>query len=66
MEDNPSKFKGILFKGNKQAPDFNVSVDGNDIEFCQSMSALGICIDENLSFDIHIDTCLKASHQISA
>ena len=67
MEANPSKFQGILFKGNKQAPDFNVSVDGNDIEFCQSMTALGICIDENLTFDIHIDSiCLKASRQISA
>ena len=67
MEANPSKFQGILFKGNKQAPDFNVSVDGNDIEFCQSMTASGICIDENLTFDIHIDNiCLKASRQISA
>ena len=67
MEANPSKFQGILFKGNKQAPDFNGSVDGNDIEFCQSMTALGICIDENLTFDIHIDSiCLKARRQISA
>ena len=31
------------------------------------MSALGICIDANLTFDIHIDDiCLKASRQISA
>ena len=31
------------------------------------MSALGICTDENLTFDIHIDNiCLKASLQISA
>ena len=67
MEANPSKFQGIFFKGNKQVPDFNVSVDGNDIEFCQFMTALGICIDENLTFDIHIDNiCLKASRQISA
>ena len=47
MEANPSKFQGIIFKGNKQAPDFNVSVDGKYIEFCQSMTTLGICIDEN-------------------
>ena len=67
MEANPRKFQGILFKGNKQAPDFNGSVDGNDIEFCQSMTALGMCIDENLTFDIHIDSiCLKARRQISA
>ena len=42
----------ILFKGNKQAPDSNVSVDGKDI--CQSMTALGIYVDENLTFDIYI------------
>ena len=28
MEANPSKFQGILFKGNKQASDFKVSVGG--------------------------------------
>ena len=50
MEANPDKFQGILFKGNKR-----VSIGGKDIEFCKSMSALGICIDENLTFDIHID-----------
>ena len=67
MEANPTKFQGIIFKGNKQAPDLNMSVDGNDIEFSQSMSALGICIDENLTSDILIDNiCLKASRQISA
>ena len=52
MEANPSKFQGILFKGNKHVSDFNVSVDGEDIEFCKSMTALGICIDENLTFDM--------------
>ena len=67
MEANPTKFQGILFKGNKQAPDFNMSVDGNDIEFSQSISALGIYIDENLTSDILIDNIyLKASRQISA
>ena len=31
------------------------------------MSALGICIDGNLTFDLHIDNiCLKARRQISA
>ena len=67
MEANPGKFQGILFKGNKQATDFNVSIGGKDIEFCKSMSALVICIDENLTFDMHVDNiCLKASRQISA
>ena len=67
MEANPSKFQGILFKGNKQASDFKVSVGGQNIEFSKSMTSLGICIDENLNFDLHIkDICLKASRQISA
>ena len=67
MEANPGKFQGILFKGNKHATDFNVSVGGKYIEFCKSMSALGICIDANLTFDIHIDNIyLKANRQISA
>ena len=67
MEANPSKFQGILFKGNKQASDFKVSVGGQNIEFSKSMTSLGICIDENMNFDLHIkDICLKASRQISA
>ena len=67
MEANPSKFQGVLFKGNKQASDFKVSVGGQNIEFSKSMTLLGICIDENLNFDLHIkDICLKASCQVSA
>ena len=43
-----------------------MSVSGQDIEFSKTITALGICIDENLTFDKHIDTiCLKASRQIS-
>ena len=67
MEANPSKFQGILFKGNKQVSDFKVSVDGHDIGFSNSMTSLGICIDDTLTFDSHIsDICIKASRQISA
>ena len=67
MEANPSKFQGILFKGNKQASDFKVSVGGQNIAFSKSMTSLEICIDENLNFDFHISNiCQKASRQISA
>ena len=67
MEANPSKSQGILFKGNKQADDFKLSVNGHDIELSKSMTSLGICIDDTLTFDSHInDICLKASRQISA
>ena len=36
-------------------------------EFSKSITALGTCIDENLTFDEHVNNvCLKASWQISA
>ena len=41
-------------------PPMSVSVGGKDSEFFQLVTALKICIDENLIFDIHIDNiCLK-------
>ena len=67
MEANPTKFQGLLLKGNKQAGEFSVSVQGQEIEFSKSITALGICIDENHTFDEHVnDICTKASRQISA
>ena len=37
------------------------------IDFSKSITALGICIDENLTFDNHVNNiCLKASRQIGA
>ena len=67
MEANPAKFQGLLLKGNKQASDFRVIIQGQRIEFSKSITTLGICIDENLTFDEHVNNiCLKASRQISA
>ena len=67
MEANPIKFQGLLLKGNQQASEFSVSIRGQHIEFSKSITALGICIDENLTFDEHKNNiCLKASRQISA
>ena len=54
MEANPTKFQGLLPKGNKQASDFRVCIRGQEIEFeieIESITALGICIDVNLTFD---------------
>ena len=66
MQANPAKFQGILLKGNKHASDFKVSIRGQDIDFSESITALGICIDENFTFDIHVNNiCFKASRQIS-
>ena len=67
MEANPTKFQGLLLKGNKQASDFRVCIRGQENEFSKLITALGICIDENITFDEHVNTiCLKASRQISA
>ena len=69
MKANPAKFQGSLLKGNKEAGDFRVMIQGQEIEFSKSITALGICIDENLTFDEHVnndDICLKASRQICA
>ena len=67
MEANPNKFQGNLFKGNKEADDFKLSVNGHDIEFSKSMTSLGICIDDLLTFYSHIKAiCLKANCQISS
>ena len=53
--------------GNKQASDFRVIIQGQQIEFSKSITTLGICIDEDLTFDEHVkNICLKASRQISA
>ena len=67
MQANPVKFQGTLLKGNKYVSDFMVSFRGQDVDFSKSMTALGVCVDENLTFDAHVDNiCLKASRQISA
>ena len=50
-----------LLKGNKQASEFSVSVRGQGTEFSKSITALGICIDENITFDEHVNNiCLIA------
>ena len=37
MEANPAKFQGLLLKGNKQASDFRVIIQGQQIEFSKSI-----------------------------
>ena len=67
METNPAKLQGLLLKGNKQASDFRVLTQGQQSKFSKSIPTLGICIDEKLTFDEHVNNiCLKASRQISA
>ena len=67
MQANPAKFQGVLLKGDKYAFDFKVSIRGQDMDFSESNTVLRICIDENLTFDLHVNNiCLKASRQIGA
>ena len=63
----PCQISRYFLKGNKHASDFKVSSRGQDIDFSESITALGIRINENLTFDMHVNNiCLKASQQISA
>ena len=62
MQANPAKFHGILMKGYEDDSDCKVSITGQDIDFSKSITALTICIDENRTFDNHVNNiCLKAS-----
>ena len=51
MEAKLAKCHGSLLKDNKQAKDFEVSVQGEGIEFSKSITGPGIYVDENLTFD---------------
>ena len=67
MEANPAKSEGLLLNGNKEAGNFRVMIQGQEIEFSKSITALGISIDEILTSDEHVNNiCLKASRQIGA
>ena len=66
MQTNPAKFQDILLKGNKDGSDFKVSIRGQDINFFKSVTALGICIDENLTFDNHVNNvCLRLAGRLA-
>ena len=67
MEANPNKFQGILFNRGHNASSMQLQVNDNDIFFVSSIHALGICIDDKLNFNDHVDRiCSKAACQVSA
>ena len=44
-----------------------LQVNSNDISFISCINALGICIDDKLNFNEHVDSiCAKATCQVSA
>ena len=67
MQANPDKFQGMLLKGAKTVGDFAITVEGTEIAFVSEINALGVCIDDQLSFNAHVDRiCTKAGRQVSA
>ena len=67
MEANRNKFQGILFNHGHNVSSMQLQVNDNDISFVSSKHALGICIDDKLNFNDHVDRiCAKAACQVSA
>ena len=67
MEANPNKCQGILFNRGHNVSSMQLQVNDNDISFVSSINALGICIDDKLNFNDHVDRiCSKAACQVSA
>ena len=67
LQANPCKFQGILFKGAKKVNDFRVYVEGTEIEFQSEIDVLGVCIDDGMNFNSHVNNvCKKAGKQVSA
>ena len=57
----------MLLKGAKTVGDFAITVEGTEIAFVSEINALGVCIDDQLSFNAHVDRiCTKAGRQVSA
>ena len=65
---NPDKFQLILLqKSTKKVIQEKLQIDNNEIESDNSVTLLGITIDNRLSFDDHISKlCNKAAMQLNA
>ena len=67
LQANPCKFQGILFKGAKKLNYLRVYVEGTEIEFQSEIDVLGVCIDDDMNFNSHVNNvCKKAGKQVSA
>ena len=67
MDANPSKFQGII-QGKDVPQSMTLSAQGHDdIPLSYHLKVLGVTLDHELNFDMHIDSiCLSASRQINA
>ena len=67
MQANPDKFQGMLPKGAKTVGDLAITVEGIELALVSEINVLGVCIDDQLSFNAHVDRiCTKAGRQVSA
>ena len=59
-EANPSKFQSMLLKIKTiNAEDFSIIVDNNAINLTDSMTALGVNIDDKLNFNSHVSNMCR-------
>ena len=66
MDANPDKFQGIILSRSSQANE-KLFVNGNEIAMTDIIKVLGVTLDKNLKFDIHIrNLCTSASRQLNA
>ena len=71
LQANPCKFQGISFKGAKKVNGFRVYVEGTEIESQSEIDVLGVCIDDDMNFNSHVNNVYKnwgtkAGKQVSA
>ena len=68
MIDNPYKFKSIIIQKSKQTTTPTQFLLGNDVvEVAASVKLLGIHINDQLNFNLHISNiCKSASKQLKA
>lgn len=65
MKANPAKFQAILLKANEHAETFTVLVQSTKIDFTESISALAVCMNKNLSVDLHVDNICLLCRSVS-
>jgi len=65
MKANADKFQFMMFQQNSDI--LSLSPNGNEIIASKEIKLLGLTIDKNLNFDVHINkVCLQSSRQINA
>ena len=67
MLANPDKFQSIIISKNKTSENYSLKIDNKNILCSNWVKLLGVKIDKNLNFDLHInELCKSASKQLNA